>query len=326
MAGQEWGGGSSNYGGYLSNQELSLDLHHQAQPIMRWVQFCDTDEAFGANAGETLLVNKSLNLDTEGGIIPEQGPVPDTQGKIIQSQVSLKIYGNAIPYTEYLMRISKFDLKNLNQRRIVNDMAKVLNRAAAAQFQATKIKYTPVGDALNPSATWGTSGSAGATATRHISVWDVLEIVEALKSGVYSSTTASPVPPYDDDGNYVCICSPGFATMLRKDDDFINASLYGDPERLFAGEIGRFHGVRFIEDNHILTSTMGTSSYKGEAVFFGSETVKRIVALPAEIREDVPTELGLRRRQGWISIEGYKVIWEYGTSEPENRIVHVTSN
>jgi N4-gp56 family major capsid protein len=290
---------------------------------MRWVQFCDTDTNFGANAGDTLLFNKALNLDTEGGIIPENGPVPDTQGKILQSQVQIKIYGNAIPYTEYLMRLSKFDLKNLTQRRIVNDMAKVLNRAASAQFLSTKIKYTPTATA--GSATWASNGTVATAAGRSPGVDDILNIVEALKSGVYGSSVASPVPPYDDDGNYICICSPGFATSLRKDDDFINASLYGDPERLFAGEIGRFHGVRFIEDNHILSNTLGTTAYKGEAVFFGSETVKRIVALPAEIREDIPTELGLRRRQGWLSMEGYKIIWEYGTTEPENRIVHVTS-
>lgn len=324
MAGQVWG--TTTLGGYLSNQELSLDLHEQAQPLMRWVQFCDTDENFGANHGDTLLFNKVMNVQTEGGVISETGELPDTQGPLRQSSVSIVIIGNTIQYTEYLMRLSKFDLRNMLHRWLINDMAKVLNRRAATQFQATKVKYTPQGDAATPTAAWDVDGTISNAAGRSCGVWDIIEIIEAMKSGVYGANTASPVPPYDDDGNYMCVCSPGFASALRRDDDFINAALYGDPERLFAGEIGRFHGVRFIEDNHILANTLGTTSYKGEAIFFGSDCVKRIVALPAEIREDVPTNLGLKRRQGWVAFEGYKIIWEYdSTLEQENRIVHVTS-
>ena len=65
-------------------------------------------------------------------------------------------------------------------------------------------------------------------------------------------------------------------------------------------------------------------------MFFGAETVKRIVAMPAEIREEIPQNLGLHRKQGWVGFEGYKIIWEYNATagddyEPENRIVHVTS-
>lgn len=330
MAGQS--SASTNYGAKLFTQELSMDLQYQAQPLMRWVQFCDTDPAFGMHQGQIFLFDKVMNLDDEEGtIIPPGGDIPDTRGKVLQGQIQLDLRAKAVPYEEFLMRIAKFDITDINQRRFINSMAKTHNRAAATEFQATKVKYTPTGDQGNPNKVWDFDGTVSTQAQRNCSVIDIIWIIEAMKGGVYiddsATTTIVPVPPYDDDGNYICICSVGFATALRMDEDFINAALYGDPERLFAGEIGRFHGVRFIEDNHILTSLLGTTAFKGEAIFFGAEAVKRAVALPAEIREDIPTELQTKRRAGWVSIEGYKIKWEYSstTGEVENRIVHVTS-
>jgi len=83
VAGQLWA--QNEYGGYWSNQELSLDMHIQAQPIMRFRQFCDRDSSFGANRGDTLLFNKFLNVDTQGGPLDEQAPFPKTGFKTRQS-------------------------------------------------------------------------------------------------------------------------------------------------------------------------------------------------------------------------------------------------
>ena len=241
MAGQEFG--INSLGGYDANDELSLDMHLQAQPLMRWVQFCDTEENFGANHGDTLLFNKYLNVATQGGKIGENDDVPETHGPRKQSSVTISIFANSIRYTEYLMRLTKFDLKNQLHRLIINDMAKVFNTEAAntsTGFRATKVKYIPTGDSANPTGTWDVDGTVSTAATRNFSVWDVIEIIEAMKSGYYSSSNAAtPVPPYDDDGNYIGMVSVGAASAIRRDPDFINASLYGDPERLFAGEIGR---------------------------------------------------------------------------------------
>jgi hypothetical protein len=69
-----------------------------------------------------------------------------------------------------------------------------------------------------------------------------------------------------------------------------DAAKYGDPERLFSGEIGRFHGVRFVKNVHGLNSTLGTSAFKGEAVFFGEDAVAKATAIPLEIREKIPAD------------------------------------
>jgi len=318
-----------------------MDMYVQAQPIMRFRQFTERDENFGANRGNTLLFDKNFNVDTEGGPLNENQPFPKTGYRTKQGSVVATEYGNSIPYTEKLERLSKFNLSDNTHRAIINDMAKTMNRAAHAPWPSTKIYYTPKGT-TTPSFYWKvqTGNVTDQAATRSIGVTDLIAMREALASGVYITTfsavattaTASPVPPYDDDGNYMILTSVGGASALRRDSDFINAALYGDPERLFAGEIGRFHGFRIVEENHILSNFLGTQEFKGEMYAFGTEVVKEIVILPEEIRRGVPLDGGRDKAFYWYGIVGFGLIWSFNGTvgdvsnyEPENRAVRVWS-
>lgn len=328
-----------SYGSYSFNQQLSTEVYKQSQELMRWVQFCDTDEKFGQRAGKTYLFDKEFNVDAEGGEFSESGEPPETGAPIRQGSISLVLRGNSIRYTEFLMRAAVIDIPDSLRRRLVNDIAKVHNRAAAAKFRETRIKYIPRGLVGAEEHKWQVTTDGVVTtylATRPVGIYDVIEITLAMKSGKYYDSdgtlvaSAAPIEPYDDDGNYMAMISPGAAAALRKDDDFINGALFADPQRIIAGEISTFHGTRFIEDNHILSQVLGTTSHRGEMVFFGNQTVKRWVSLPPEIREDPPQKLGTLMRQGWVSIEGYETIWKFlatagDTQELCNTIVHVTS-
>jgi len=48
-------------------------------------------------------------------------------------------------------------------------------------------------------------------------------------------------------GFYVAIVHPDVAYDIMGDDDWVNASQYAGSEQIFTGEIGRLHGVRFVE-------------------------------------------------------------------------------
>ena len=328
MAGQVWGLAAS--GGFFGNPELSKDLIYQAQPIMRWVQFCDMEERFGQNMGDTLLFDKILNVQTQGGVFMEGSPFPRTSYKIAQGTCVAEQRGNSIDYSEKWERLSRFDVSDPNQRALINDMAKVRDRMCAAQFQATNVKYVPTGTVNEPTATWSSNGVAPTLATRALQMWDWKTINEAAKSGVYIGTqttfTGSPIPPWDSEGNYVAVVSVGAGRVTRDDPDWEKPTLYADPDRWFNAEIGRIENMRFVEENNVLANTMGTSGQKGEAMFFGAETVKLISVLPPEMRKKIPLEYGTDRGVGWYSIEGVKLIWSFNAAtEPDNRIIHLTS-
>lgn len=48
---------------------------------------------------------------------------------------------------------------------------------------------------------------------------------------------------------YLAVVHPDVAEDLRRDKDWIEAHKYDSPEEIFAGEIGRMHGIRFLESN-----------------------------------------------------------------------------
>jgi N4-gp56 family major capsid protein len=76
------------------------------------------------------------------------------------------------------------------------------------------------------------------TATDVLNVTEVRKAVRTLKR-----MNARPMA----DGNYVAIVHPDTCFDLMGDSAWINASQYAGSGQIFNGEIGRIHGVRFVE-------------------------------------------------------------------------------
>jgi len=49
--------------------------------------------------------------------------------------------------------------------------------------------------------------------------------------------------------DYLSVVHPDVVEDLRRDDDWIEAHKYAAPEEIFSGEVGRLHGIRFLESN-----------------------------------------------------------------------------
>ena len=49
--------------------------------------------------------------------------------------------------------------------------------------------------------------------------------------------------------DYLAVVHPDVVEDLRRDQDWIEAHKYAAPEEIFSGEVGRLHGIRFLESN-----------------------------------------------------------------------------
>jgi N4-gp56 family major capsid protein len=297
MAGQIWSGGWSTgtKGGYFANEHLSQKLRYAAQPLMKFRQFCNIEPGFGKSKGDLIIFDKISNLGSAGGTLAETSTMPETQFTILKGTLTVNEYGIAVPYTGKLEALSKFDIDNPITRTLRDGEAKVLDSAAGAQFQAVYAKYVCIGTA---SGTLTTNSTAGDTATCNLNDYHVKTCVDQLKKW--------NVPKYDGE-NYICVASVNALRGLRDDTKWTDAAKYGDPERLFAGEVGRYYGCRFIEETNLLSNALN-SSY-GEAVFFGADAVMEGVALPEEIRAKVATDYGRSKGVAWYALLGFKIIW-----------------
>lgn len=306
---------SDGAGGYFTNPRLSKELRYATVPLMKFRQFCDVKEGFGAGVGDTVYFDKISRISTAGGALTETNEIGEHKFSIQRGTIALTEYGNSIPFTGKLETLSEFNIQNPITRVLRDDMASVLDKVCGLEFKKTSYKYvassTIIG-ALQSVADGDTLASG-----QHIKggwrLYHIKEVVKNLKQ--------RNIPKYDGE-NYICIASISFLDQIMKGDEWINNVRYGDPERLFSGEVGRCYGVRFIEEsNHLANGTWG------EAVVFGAEAVMEGVAVPEEIRAKVPTDYGRSKGLAWYGLMGWEKMWKHadGTLAGEQRdhIIHL---
>ena len=93
---------------------------------------------------------------------------------------------------------------------------------------------------------------------------------------------------------------------------------------LAVGEVGKYYGCRFVEETNILSNVIGTSSVFGQAIYFGADAVREGIAIPEEIRIDLPKDFGRDQGIAWYYLGGFVKTWDYST-DSETRIIHMTS-
>lgn len=170
---------TDSLGGYLSNDVLSKQIRHAAQPIMKFRQFVVAEPAAGKNRGDKVLFNKISNISTAGGTLSETDTIPKRNYTILQGSLTVNEYGNAIPWTLKAQTLADIQVPDLVKTVLRNDMAKVLDSAAATEFKTSVYKATVTNTATT---TFATGGTATATATGNMSDKSVRDIIDKMKT------------------------------------------------------------------------------------------------------------------------------------------------
>lgn len=217
---------------------------------------------------------------------------------------------NAVPFTLKAQTLADVQVPDIVKTVLRNDMAKVLDSGAAAQFKTSVYKASVTNTATT---TFGTAGAALSTAGGNMSDKNVRDIVDQMKK--------LNIPRYD--GNeYVCIAS---TNSIRGLYDFFEAKVQPTTTKnIFSGEVGSYYGCRFIEETNVLSNVLGSGAQYGEAVFFGDDAVREGIVIPEDIRIDLPKDFGRDQGIAWYYLGGFQQVWDYST-DTETRIIHLTS-
>ena len=309
---------NANGEAYLANNDLSKSLRHAAQPLQKFRQFVTLEDGRQLHKGQSKLISRMSNVATGGNTsgISETSRTPEDKVTITQTTITVKEFGNSVPWTGLLENLSEFDINNNDIVCLRDDMSKTLNTPAAAAFTGCKLKYTPTGTAANPTATWATGGTVATSATRDFQVWDSKQIVDTM-------IETYVIPKYDGE-NYMAIMPSFSLRTIFDDDEYNKALLYGNPELLFAGEVNRYYKTRYIEDDHALPSSLGSTSYKGTGVFFGRDAVAEVICEPEELRRKLSVDYGRDKGVGWFFTGNWGEVYPVSTAGFV-KIVHVTS-
>lgn len=313
MPGQVWA--TNSLGGHLTAPILSEKVRLAAIPKMRFRQFTRLEGQFGPNLGDTLQYKKAGNVATRGRIHSETETIQETQITIYSASITVNEYSNSIPYTDRVEQLARLSITDIIVQKLKDDMADVLDRAVHNVFNGADVVYVPTGSLSAPTRTITTNGTAGATSSRQILLFDIKEIADQLKATYLT-------PFYDANDNYMAVASTQFMRGLKDDREVVEIQKYGDPERLFRGEVGRIYGVRFCEETNVLSNSLAGGA--GEAIFFGDDPVIEIVAKAEQIQAKIAGDFGRDQALRWVFWGGFARTWAFSEAS-QVRILRVTS-
>jgi len=324
MAGQLWS--VNALGGFMYSDELSSLLRIVVQPMIRFRQFCDAKDATNKGLGKGQYFNWDVfsNVATGGGELNEQEAMPETNFTITQGQLEITEYGNSVPFTEKLDDLSKVPVTEIINKVLKLDAVKTLDGAAFNQFNATPLTAVPDG---------GSGAGDGvivddsvATTTQNNKPLGTTHI-----KGIVDEMKERNIPAYADD-DYYCVARPTTFRPFKDELEALHKYVETGTAKIMNGEIGRYEGVRFIEQTHIAAGgaidavaagwtfrTENDAWDQGEsdwAFFLGEDTVAEAICIPEEIRGKIPTDFGRSKGVAWYYLGGFGLVHSgFGNSE-----------
>lgn len=294
------GGGLTPLSGVIQtvySQEVLL----AAQPLLKFDQFAVVKTELNVSPGMTIQFLGYDNISL-GGQLTEGTQITTKTLATNTRQITVYEYGNAVATSELLLQTSFRD--------VMADAAVLLGR-----------DYATVVDAEERSVLETTTQKVygGRKASRDLlGASDILN-VRAIKDAVEVLSTKN-IPKVNGDF-YVCFVHPHQSRNLRDDTAWINAAQYGDPDRIFNGEIGRIEDVVFIETTDLTVVPVDEESggvtnedvdtYK--SLLFGAEAFAKAVALPVEMRDNGIIDFGREHALAWYGIMGFGTLRDYTT-------------
>lgn len=316
MAGQIWA--LADEGGYMYSPNLSQYLRMQNLPLVKFRQLCDVFEndadgkpLVGKGRGDKWYWNVYTKVATKGRAVDETERTPVTGFKIAQYSGTMSEYTNSVEYSGKLDDLSEQPVMELIRKVLKFDVAETFDVAAWTQFDATPLWAQATSGTSTTAVTTGTDGIPSVTNNVAFGKGHVEPIVVFMKE--------RNIPAYDN-GDYLAIARPAAYTQLKSDLEGIQTYTETGLAQIKNGEIGRYRGVRFIEQTHIPTggaydsTTYNPSTGTGDAwnnaksdwiYFMGADTVSEGVAIPEEIRGKIPEDFGRSRGIAWYALEGF---------------------
>ena len=315
MAGQVWSVNTS--GGYMYALNLSRQLRMAVQPIVKFRQFCDVKDAAhqGLHRGDTFHWNVFSDVGTQGSTLTETNTVPETSFTIAQGTMTITEAGNSVPWTGKLDDLSEQPVAEVIRKVLKTDAKKAFDNLASAEFNKAALRVAPTGGTSATAVTLTTNSVCTITNTLALSNNHVKSIVDVMKE--------RNIPAYTGD-DYYAIAWPTTFRAFKDDIETLKSYVDQGFRMIMNGEIGRYDGVRFVEQTFKAKGSIGTAGVAWAqglsdwVVFFGEDTVAEAVAVPEEIRGKIPGDYGRDRGIAWYYLGGFGIVH---TQAAQNRIV-----
>lgn len=303
--------------GVYKNHALSSKIRLAAITEAKFMQFVRPEEGYGKKKGENITITRASNVTVPTtDVLSELSKIPEDTLSLSTQAITAEERGRSIPYTSLSVDLSEYDIDNVIQKKLKDQLKLSMDKAAATAFKDGQILAVPTGVAAT---TFETDGAVTNTATSNLNMYHV----ESIRDYMYDTLN---VAPYVGD-DYVAIIRTQAKRGLMRDPAWVDWKKYTDPDAKFNGEIGRIENIRFIETSHssALANNLGTGSVLGEGVFFGEDPVVMAVVEDPHLRAKESEDYGRSKGVAWYGIYGFGQIWTDSANAGEARVVYLTS-
>ena len=306
--------------GTWTNNAYSTKLRREAISDSLGMQFVSPEAGYGLKKGESLDLFRfnALTVPTDG-TLNETLDIPIDKMSNARTRITVAEWGRGVEVTSKAVDLTFFQLEDMLETQLKEQMTKTLDRKIWAIFKACQVKYIPTGVA---SAVWDTDGTASTAALSNINVWHLGKIRDYMRDTLI-------VPYYGNQnglGYYVGMFSTKALRGIKLDPRWVEFQKHADAVKGLNGVIAMIENILIMENNDTTSfpNNSGTGSVLGEGVIFGADPVAMIVARDPELRY---ATAGYGRFKG--------VVWygelQFGEVRPiatagHARIVHIASS
>jgi len=259
----------------------SQELEFTSRPNLMFDQsaFVEPRNDFSAKRGEQVV------WTIYHQIAPSIGPLSENQdlegGSIEDHQVSFKVteYGTSIGTTEKLDLLSYHGpIGNIVRSLLAPHQALTMDTLCRNMFW-----YAPNRVLMDPSASGPRFSSFTGPATSRETLDSDASIIDSnIARRIALNLTIRRVPTMaGQDPSYLCLTHPSVTYDLRADPYWKDAQLYAGSTRIFNGEEGMIHGIRFIKSDRARIANGGMVSVQTTLAAAYAQGVNQITVADA---------------------------------------------
>jgi N4-gp56 family major capsid protein len=281
--------------------ELSDSIRTAVQPLVKWRQFCDAKDftSHGLHRGQTFTWDEYSDVaDTAYAALTETATIPEDGFTITQGTGTVIELGRSVPYTGFLDDMSKHPVEAIVRKVLKNHCKKALDTKAYNEFNLTPLRVVPATNTTTDAVTLTTNGTATLTNSVALGKGHHTAIVDLMKE--------RSIPPYMGD-DYMALGHPSSFRTIKNDLESVHQYVTEGFQMILNGEIGRYEGVRFVEQTNIAKEAW-TAGVSNQVFYFGEDTVAEALVCPEEIRGKLPGDFGRSRGVAWYYSGAFALI------------------
>lgn len=250
----------------------SMELLEEAKPNLVHNQF-NKHVPLPQGKGKTIEWRKFSNFAKATTPLTE-GVTPDGHGLEVSTvTATVDQYGDWSRVSDVLQMTAIDPIIVEYTDKHASNMGLTLDTIARNELQSgTQVIYAP-----------NVSGSTETPVTSRAAMDGTGKLTGKLVAKAATALKKKNAPTIN--GDYVAIIHPSVAYDLRRDPEWLEAHKYAAPEEIFTGEIGKLHGVRFVESTE-------AKIYRGEDLASDSRTLQVNGQITADTQKTITFDGG----------------------------------